>query len=292
MQDDKHDSIITDVFGPIDTHEGEDEALEQSIIRLVQESADMEGAIGLRKGNTASYAEKVAMLATLQEAEHRLEHAGHFALFPDEGPYRYDKYERHMQFFTAGTEHRERIFMAANRVGKSIAGAYEMTCHLTGMYPHWWKGRRFLTATDCWAAGDTSQTTRDIVQSVLMGEIGQFGTGLIPGDLMEDVRMRPGVPGGVDSLRVKHTSGGISKLGFKSFDQKRRAFQGTAKHVIWLDEEAPHDVYGECLIRTMTTGGILYVTFTPLMGMTAFVTEFQKQVMEQELQERNDNRTR
>ncbi len=34
--------------------------------------------------------------------------------------------------------------MAANRVGKTEgAGGYEMTCHLTGRYPHWWEGRRF-----------------------------------------------------------------------------------------------------------------------------------------------------
>jgi phage terminase large subunit-like protein len=34
------------------------------------------------------------------------------------------------------------------------------------------------------------------------------------------------------------------------------------------------DVYGECLIRTMTTRGVVYVTFTPLMGITPFVQEF------------------
>ena len=280
----KQSDIITDVFGPIDIHtvpEGDEQA--ESLIRLISQSADMEKVVGQRKGNTASYAEKVALLEILMEAEDREKFKGHFSLFPDEGPYSYEKYPKHIQFFNAGAEHRERIFMAANRVGKSLAGGYELTCHLTGLYPHWWEGKRFFNQTDCWAAGDTSQTTRDIVQSVLMGDVGQFGTGLIPGALLQDVRMRPGVPGGVDSLRVKHTSGGMSKLGFKSFDQKRRSFQGTAKHAIWLDEEAPHEVYGESLIRTMTTGGIIYVTFTPLQGLTPFVTEFQKSIMVQEL---------
>ena len=285
MEDDKYKDIVTDVFGPGDLTlipEGVEDA-ELTLARLVEESADLEGAVSIRAGNTASYSEKIAILEILREAEERLKFKGHFTLFPDEGPYSYDKYPKHMEFFAAGRIHRERVFMAANRVGKSLSGGYEMTCHLTGMYPHWWDGKRFFDPADCWASGDTSQTTRDIVQQVLLGDVGQFGTGMIPGHLIEDVRMRPGVPGGVDSLRVKHTSGGMSKLGFKSFDQKRRAFQGTSKHVIWLDEEAPHEVYGECLIRTMTTGGIVYVTFTPLMGMTPFVTEFQKAVMEQEL---------
>ena len=284
MDNDTHSNIILDVFGPADLHQvSEDDTYNESFARLVEQALDLEDAVGLRSGNTASYAEKLALLQVLEEAEERVRLRGHFSLFPDEGPYSYDKYVKHMEFFKAGAEHRERIFMAANRVGKSITGAYELTCHLTGMYPHWWEGRRFITPTDCWAAGDTSQTTRDIVQSVLMGDIAEFGTGMIPARCIHDVRMRPGVPGGVDSLKVKHTSGGDSKLGFKSYDQKRKSFQGTAKECIWLDEEAPNDVYGECLIRTMTTGGVVYVTFTPLMGMTPFVTEFQKQVLEQEL---------
>ncbi len=46
------------------------------------------------------------------------------------------------------------------------------------------------------------------------------------------------------------------------------------QHVIWLDEEPPADVYGECLIRTMTTNGIIMLTFTPLSGMSAVVLQF------------------
>lgn len=290
-----NNNIITDVFGPVRGLTSVDQT-DEELLTAIAAAADMERAVAQRPGNTASYAEKVAILNILAEAEERDKFKGHFSLFPDEGPYRWEKYPKHIEFFNAGAVHRERIFMAANRVGKSISGGYEMTCHLTGLYPHWWEGKRFVTPADCWAAGDTSQTTRDIVQSVLMGDIGQFGTGLIPGELLEDIRMRPGVPGGVDSIRVKHTSGGYSKLGFKSFDQKRRSFQGTAKHAIWLDEEAPHEVYGESLIRTMTTGGIVYVTFTPLQGMTPFVTEFQKSVMLQELgserEESNGNSSR
>jgi hypothetical protein len=33
--------------------------------------------------------------------------------------------------------------MAANRVGKTVVGAYETTVHMTGEYPAWWEGRRF-----------------------------------------------------------------------------------------------------------------------------------------------------
>lgn len=275
------DNVIEQVFGPVNLDISE----EENILTAIENSIAIEEAVTQRKGNTMSYAEKVAALEILREYERRQQLRGHMMYFVDEGPYAYDKYPKHMAFMAAGAKHRERIFMAANRVGKSITGGFELTCHLTGKYPHWWKGKRFIDPTDCWAAGDTSQTTRDIVQRVLLGDIGEWGTGLIPQEDIITVRMRAGIPGGVDSVLVKHTSGGNSYLGFKSYDQKRRAFQGTQKHAIWLDEEPPLEVYGECLIRTMTTGGIVFVTFTPLQGLTPFVTEFKKQAM---LQETND----
>jgi phage terminase large subunit-like protein len=78
----------------------------------------------------------------------------------------------------------------------------------------------------------------------------------------------------MDTVSVRHASGGTSVLGFKSYDQGRRKFQGTAKHLVWLDEEPPLDVYQECLTRLMTTDGLMLCTFTPLEGMTEVATMF------------------
>lgn len=63
-------------------------------------------------------------------------------------------------------------------------------------------------------------------------------------------------------------------MALKSYDQGRRIFQGEEKDVVWFDEEPPVDVYEEALIRTMTTGGITMITFTPLQGMSAVVLSF------------------
>lgn len=268
-------STIEEIFGaPQIIIPDEDTDNPDAIVAEVTRALDMEGSVTERTGNTLSYPEKLSILEALEEYDKRKDYQGHFRYWPDDGPYAYHRYPKHMEFLKLGATHRERMFMAGNRVGKSIAGGYEMACHLTGMYPHWWEGKRFPMPTDCWAAGDTGQTTRDIVQTTLLGELGDFGTGLIAKELIEEIRMRPGGAGAVDTVRVRHTSGGISKLGFKSYDQKRRAFQGTQKHAIWLDEEPPLEVYGESLMRTMTTNGVVYVTFTPLMGITMFVQEF------------------
>lgn len=200
--------------------------------------------------------------------------------------YARDYYEKHMEFFRQGAEYRARCLMAANRVGKTFsAGGYEMACHLTGKYPHWWPGRRFRHPIRAWACGKTNETTRDIVQTTLLGDVEYKGarkmvdgSGVIPletiGRAAGQLTWKQGVADLVDTIRIRHVSGGWSKLGLKSYQQGRGSFEGTAQHVVWDDEEPPMDVYGEQIIRTATTKGILMLTFTPLEGMSDVVQQF------------------
>jgi len=215
----------------------------------------------------------------LQEKERQQSRNRLASLYPDEGPLRRALYAKHLAFFAAGRTHQERCMMAANRVGKTFAGGFETALHLTGRYPDWWEGRRFAWPIEAWAAGDTAETTRDIVQAALMGPPGELGTGLIPADtIVGEPSRRSGSTGAFDTARIRHASGGMSLLGFKSYDQGRRKFHGTAKHVVWLDEEPPADVYDECMLRLMTTNGVMLCTFTPLEGMTEIARRFLPQV--------------
>jgi phage terminase large subunit-like protein len=195
--------------------------------------------------------------------------------YPNTGPLRRELYPKQIEFFRAGIEHRERLLLAGNRTGKTEGvGAYEVTCHLTGRYPDWWEGRRFEKPIKAWAAGDTSKTVRDIIQEKMLGPVGQFGTGMIPGDALAHTVPKYGVPDAVEIVYVGHQSGENSILSLKSYDQRREAFQGTEQDVIWLDEEPPMDIYSECLLRTMTTNGVIILTFTPLQGLTELVLSF------------------
>lgn len=225
-----------------------------------------------------SFSEKRELAALLEEAERRKSRRKLYDLYPDAGPLRRQLYLKHMEFFRLGADPgvNERAFMAANRVGKTWgAGGYETALHLTGDYPVWWEGRRFDHPIDSWASGDTAETTRDIIQLCLLGPIEQMGTGLIPGNLLiGDPSRRRGVADAVDTFAVRHKSGGISVCGLKSYDQGRKKFQGTAKHLIWLDEESPQDVYTECLLRLMTTLGLMMLTFTPLSGISEVVMQY------------------
>ena len=228
-----------------------------------------------------------AMLAPILADEERARFNKFNDLFPDEGPLRRDLYPKHLEFFRVGKEYRERCFMAANSVGKTVAGAYATTAHLPGKYPHWWEGARFNKRIRAWVAGDTNETTRDIIQLELLGEVTTGkdgrkafdGSGLIPRECIGQPKWKAGVQDLADTVPIQHTSGQWSSLAFKSFDQGRRSFQGTAKELIWLDEECPLDVYSECLIRTATTRGIVMTTFTPLKGLSENVLQFLPQDM-------------
>ena len=209
--------------------------------------------------------------------------------FPDTGPLRRELYRRHMEFFAAGglhkplpscpegcdgSPHRERAFMAANRIGKTDAGSYELTLHLTGLYPHWWTGKRFPRPIKSWAAGDTNRTVREILQAKLYGPLSDLGTGMIPGDLIAHRTTKQGIAEAIDTVYVQHVSGGLSSVTLKSYQEGRESFQGAACDFIWLDEECSEQIYAEALMRTMTTDGLLILTFTPLQGLSTVVLSF------------------
>lgn len=198
----------------------------------------------------------------------------------------FSPYEKQQEFFDMGAWARERLLMAGNQLGKSEAGAVEMAYHLTGDYPDDWLGYRFDHPVTAWAAGVSSEKVRNIQQTKLCGQYGlesALGTGYIPKSLfVGKPSMARGITDAFDTIHVRHKSGGTSTLSFKSYEQGREKFQGDTLHVLWLDEEPPMDIYSECLTRLTATQGILFMTFTPLLGMSDVVGRY--------LNEKSDDR--
>jgi phage terminase large subunit-like protein len=192
------------------------------------------------------------------------------------GPFPISSLPKHEAFFAAGAIYPERLFMAGNRVGKSIAGCYELSCHLTGEYPIWWAGHRFDHPIYAWAMGKDARSVRDTAQRELLGGIGEWGTGMIPAHRLGKFFGLQGTPQAIDIIKIKHKSGGWSELGFKNYQQDIGSFMGTSRHVVWADEECPMEIYNECNVRCATVGGIMLVTFTPLEGLTSMVVNFCK----------------
>lgn len=212
-------------------------------------------------------------VALIKEQKDRQDHNKLFALYPETGPLRRELYTKHLAFFAAGKESRIRGFSAAHRIGKTWgSGGYELILHATGLYPAWWTGRRFNKGLKCWVAGDTNQTTKDIIQLKLFGDLSDPGTGLIPRDRILDWKKKAtSVPDTLETIFVRHVSGEVSTIGLKSYEQKKKAFYGTEMDVILLDEEPPMDIYLQCLVRTMIPKGLVMITFTPLKGTSEVV---------------------
>lgn len=189
----------------------------------------------------------------------------------------YKPYDKQAQFHAAGATHWERCLMAANRSGKTYSAGFETAFHLTGEYPDWWTGIRFDHPTRGWAAGVTAETTRDTVQRILIGTPAEgVGTGAIPLEnlITDRMTLARGVSGCYDTILVRHKSGGISQLSFKSYERGREKWQGETLDFIWFDEEPPHDIYSEGLTRVLTTRGVVFLTFTPLLGRSDVVMSY------------------
>ena len=164
--------------------------------------------------------------------------------------------------------------MAGNQLGKTLSAGAEYAMHLTGRYPEWWQGRRWDRPVVGWAAGVTGESTRDNVQRMLLGRPGQFGTGMIPKDALIETVSARGVADLIDTIRVRHASGGESIVALKAYEKGREKWQGETLDLVWFDEEPPEDIYIEGLTRTNATGGMVFLTFTPLLGMSSVVKRF------------------
>ena len=193
----------------------------------------------------------------------------------------YDPYPYQQKFHDTSKDSNQRLLMAANRIGKSYCGAAEMSFHLRGMYPEWWKGRRYDQPITAWAGGVSNETTRDIVQAELLGspdDPDAFGSGAIPKNYIIKTERKPGVPNAKSVALIRHVSGGNSSLHFKAYEMGQEKWQGRSVDVVWLDEEPGRDIYSQAVTRTLDRRGMVYMTFTPEAGMTETVAAFMNRI--------------
>lgn len=190
----------------------------------------------------------------------------------------YQPYLKQAEFHALGATKRERGFLAANQSGKTLSAGAETAFHATGLYPDWWEGRRFDHPTTGWVSGNSSESTRDNPQRMLLGPVGEIGTGLLPKRSIITCKRARGMSDQMDYVKVRHVSGTESLVKFKAYEQGRDKWQGATLDYVWFDEEPPEDIYDEGLTRTNHgdngKGGIAYISATPLLGMTNVMRRF------------------
>lgn len=192
-------------------------------------------------------------------------------------------YDWQQQFHEAGRRYKFRAILAGNRCGKTRSAAAEIAMHLTGVYPSWWKGKRYKGPNDWCICGQTNEELRNIEQKALFGEIAQLGntrgpdgTGWIPRDRIGQYGFRQcGVTNVLDYVKVKHVSGGWSSVMLKSYEQGALKFQGFEVDGMWFDEEPEQDdIFPEAITRLITRDGIFIFTRTPLFGNSEIILKF------------------
>jgi phage terminase large subunit-like protein len=178
-------------------------------------------------------------------------------------------YSTQLEFFKAGASGvHQRLIYGGNQTGKTLSCAFEVACHLTGLYPSWWTGKRFNKPIRCWVVGESVTLVRDSLQRQLCGAI-DFGTGTIPlHTFAKKPIMVPGGSNAIDTAFVTHeTDGkvdGTSSVSFRSFEMRREKLQSETVDLIHVDERPDESIYSELLARTSATDGHLIVSYTPV----------------------------
>ncbi len=218
--------------------------------------------------------QKIEYLMLLEEKKRRAEKnliASSFAML----------YPWQVRFLAETASSRACLLMAANRVGKTYTGCLVDAMHATGLYPDDYQGHRFTHAPLIWVLGYSGEKIRDLLQSPLVGSYsnGVLLGGLIHKDLILDAIPMMGTPRAVREVRIKHVSGGTTRLQFWSYTQGQHALMGDSVDWYHIDEE-PQDaqIYPQVLTRTATgdkgKGGRGILTFTPENGRTELVISF------------------
>ena len=166
--------------------------------------------------------------------------------------------------------------VCGNQMGKTENNCAAVACHATGMYPKKWKGRKSSKPVKIMVAGVDSNFNKNVLQERLFGTNNkrlkkEIGKGMIPRDsiIMESMVTVRGDD--IASCKIKHSSGGMSEIMFKSYSQGREAAQGFPADIIMIDEQPDDEFWAEALTRTVATGGHVICSFTPLKGRTGLV---------------------
>lgn len=193
--------------------------------------------------------------------------------------------KKQLEFHSTGICAKERLFMAANRCGKSMGVSIEGCMHLTGNYPDWWNGYRYERPINTWAGGVADKELKQLKQYYI-GDMTKSGF-IHPSLILKKNENE-------HSYYIQHSSGGVSTLRFKTYKQGEGAWQAEKVDLIHLDEEPPAKIYSEAVTRTATVAegdhGMIMLSMTPLMGMTTLMLKFMQLVVCDENGEEKETR--
>ncbi len=167
-----------------------------------------------------------------------------------EDPLKYAKMHPKQEAATKADQSIRALFWG-NRVGKTEWGAMEVARYMLGKHPY----RNILPPVEVWGVCPSFDAQAETTQTKLLKYLPK-------GSIKDTATIRKGIYSWVE---LKNGS----RINFKSYEQGRAKFQGAAKRLIWFDEEPPHDIFEECLVRQEAGQPLdVILTMTPIKGMT------------------------
>lgn len=165
------------------------------------------------------------------------------------------------EFFAATKTHREIAYLGGNKAGKTCTGAkFVSQCALGQQAAKYNQGIIFDRPIDVWIGSVDYKVQRDTNQPEILKWIPKQ-------EIKKIFWMQNGI---IDRIELHNES----TIGFKTYDQGRKAWQGPKKDVIWHDEEAPGDIIEESRARLIRPNAKFIFTMTPLLGFTRVYQDF------------------
>lgn len=182
--------------------------------------------------------------------------------------YNYTSHPKQTEFHKSDKKGRQ--FLGGNRSGKTVGGAVEAVWWALGKHPYQETPPPPIRGRS--VAVDFTYGTAQIIMPELKKWLPP--SALINGSWSDSYS---------GELRVLTLDNG-STIEFRSYDQDLEKFAGVSRHWTWFDEEPPHSIFKECMMRMIDTGGHWWMTMTPVEGMTwTFREIYQKRLIDKNL---------
>jgi phage terminase large subunit-like protein len=181
---------------------------------------------------------------------------------------------KHLEFHRAGKYAQERALFGGNRSGKTNTVSIETSQHVTGRYSPYWEGYIYDHPLESWVCSVTSREIKDLERRFFEG-------------INEPPWIHPSLieyHSKIDHMyKIRHSSGGLSTMVFKTYAQGRETYQATKLDHAQCDEEPPYEILSEIRLRLMKTSanhhGMLMLAMTPLMGVTRTYLHFSQKLI-------------
>lgn len=164
----------------------------------------------------------------------------------------YRPHAKQLEFHKA--TNKGRLYIGGNRGGKTVGGATETVWWLRGDHPYQ-KTPPPPVRGRCVSVDFTNG-----VEAIVKPEVRRWlpPSSLINGSWEDSYNT---------NTRTLTLANG-SFLEFKSYDQDLDKHAGTSRNFCWFDEEPPHSIFEENMMRLIDTDGHWWLTMTPVEGYT------------------------